>query len=63
MTKALNREEWFVAWKKEAEHLHRAYQCVADPDLFESLSESIKDVVKVIFEISNRMESEGVWKK
>ena len=63
MTKAKNREAYYIAWKKENELLYGAYQCRADPDLFDKLDASIKTTNAVLFEISERMESEGTWKK
>lgn len=63
MTRTPNREAWFISWKKEAEHLFQSYQCLADGDLYDRLDETIKATVGVIFDISIRMEAEGVWKK
>jgi hypothetical protein len=62
MTKAKSKEEWIKAWTDEARHLTRAYQCNADPVIFDDLRFAIDAVVCVIETIGDRMESEGVWK-
>jgi len=63
MTKAPNRDAWLKAWEKEADYLTRAYQCLADPVVFEKLKSNIKEIKEVFGEIADLMESEGVWKK
>ena len=63
LTKSKSREEWYVAWKKEADHLYRAYQCIADPVIYDELDEAIRNIQAVFFEISIKMEKEGTWDK
>jgi len=63
LTNAKNREEWYSAWSEKASELYGAYQCKADPVLFDRLDAEIKTIKKTLFEISNRLDTEGTFKE
>jgi uncharacterized FAD-dependent dehydrogenase len=63
MNKADSKEQWIKAWKTEIQYLSRMYQCNADSKLFDEMKSHIDSLKKIVEEIADRMEKEGVWTK